>query len=277
MSTNTLTDAAGTLGGFLRDRRARLVPVPGTSGWRRTPGLRREEVADRAGVSTSWYTWLEQGRGGPPSVAALERLARALELDDTGREVMFLLAHHRPPPLGSNSVPLVPHAVQRVLDALPTSPAYVKTPTWDVVAWNAAATIVLSDYAAMPARERNVLRLLFGNSSGGGPLLDWEEHARFAIAVFRAEIAGAGERSEVDALVAELHAASADFRRLWAETGLQHHDGGTKRFQYPEVGLIALDYAAFAVRGAEGLDMVVFTPSSPADAERVEALLAQAA
>src|ERR1700733_10691917 len=99
MPAYTLTAPALTLGGFLRDRRERLAPEPGAQGRRRTPGLRREEVATRAGVSVTWYTWLEQERGGPPSSEVLERLARALELDDSGREALFLLAQQRAPPL----------------------------------------------------------------------------------------------------------------------------------------------------------------------------------
>src|SRR5689334_13986605 len=139
MGTNTLAGSTLTLGGFLRDRRARLSPGPGRRSRRRTPGLRREEVATRAGVSVTWYTWLEQGRGGPPSDEVLERLARALELDASGREVLFLLAHHRPPPIEPAGPTSVPEALQRLIDALPTSPAFVRTMTWDVVAWNAAA------------------------------------------------------------------------------------------------------------------------------------------
>src|SRR4051812_47575240 len=109
MSTNTLANSATaeqaeraahlTLGEFLRDRRARLPPAPGAGSRRRTPGLRREEVATRAHVSVTWYTWLEQGRGGPPSDEVLERLASALALDRADREFMFLLAQQRPPPI----------------------------------------------------------------------------------------------------------------------------------------------------------------------------------
>jgi transcriptional regulator with XRE-family HTH domain len=191
MTANPLPAPAFTLGGFLRDRRGRLPPASNALGRRRTPGLRREEVATRAGVSVTWYTWLEQGRGGPPSDEVLERLARALELDSTGREILFLLAQQRPPPLSPSPAAPVTPALQRVLDAFP-NPAIVKTPTWDIVAWNAAASAVLGDYASVPASERNVLRRMFGYPAIRAALPHWESDARFALAVFRMDIARAG-------------------------------------------------------------------------------------
>jgi transcriptional regulator with XRE-family HTH domain len=276
MTANTLPGAALTLGGFLRDRRARLPPGPGAASRRRTPGLRREEVAARAGVSVTWYTWLEQGRGGPPSDEVLERLACALELDATGREVLFLLAQQRPPPLKPVPSPQVVPALQRVLDALPLSPAIVKTPTWDVVAWNAAAAAVLVDYATLPVHERNVLRLLFGKPAIRASQPDWEANARFAIAVFRVDVARAGGSPEAAALAAELQTSSADFRRLWAENEMRSHWFGLKRVHHPRAGLLTLEYSTFAVGGADGLSMIVFSPASPAEARAIESLLANA-
>src|SRR5690349_1535697 len=132
--------ATTTLAQFLRDRRRRLQPE--STERRRTPGLRREEVAARAGVSVTWYTWLEQGRGGVPSEEVLERLARALELDDTNREMLFLLAHERLPPRRHRPPGEVTPTLQRVLDNLHV-PALVKTPTFQIVAWNRAAVAVL--------------------------------------------------------------------------------------------------------------------------------------
>jgi transcriptional regulator with XRE-family HTH domain len=273
MNTTTLPDTALSLGGFLRDRRARLSPEPGAQTRRRTPGLRREEVAARACVSVTWYTWLEQGRGGPPSDEVLERLARALELDDVGREVLFLLAQQRPPPLRPAPSPPVPPALQRVLDSFVTSPAIVKTPAWDIVAWNAAASAVLGDYGAASAQERNVLRRLFGDPVMRTRMPHWEDDARFALSVFRVALARAGGGSEAVALAAELQASSADFRRLWAENGMRSHWIGLKRLHRPSVGSFTLETLAFAVDGADGLSMIVFTPASPADARAVERLL----
>jgi transcriptional regulator with XRE-family HTH domain len=205
--------ATTTLPSFLRDRRERLAPE--TSERRRTPGLRREEVAARAGVSVTWYTWLEQGRGGIPSNDVLERIARALELDDANREVLFLLAHDRPPPRRLAPPAAVTPSLQRVLDNV-SVPAFVKTPTYQVVAWNRAAVAVFSDYAAAPERDRNLLRRVFqpGAATKVGNV---ENVRRTCLASFRVDIARAGPSDEATALIEELMQTSRDFRRLWDE------------------------------------------------------------
>src|SRR5882757_5835996 len=144
-----------SLGTFLKDRRARLDPA--AFGFaltrRRTPGLRREEVAQRASVSATWYTWLEQGRGGAPSAGVLDRIARALMLTEVEREHLFLLALGRPPEVRHQAAEGVTPRLQRVLDALELSPAYVKTSTWDIIAWNRAAAAVLADYGALAPEQ----------------------------------------------------------------------------------------------------------------------------
>lgn len=281
MPANTLTEPNvaphASLGGFLRDRRERLAPDPAVGGRRRTPGLRREEVAARAGVSITWYTWLEQGRGGPPSEEVLERLARALELDAAGREMMFLLASQRPPPVRPARPSPVGAAIQRVLDAMPSSPAMVKTPTWDIVAWNAAAAALIGVDPAAPPRERNSMRRLFCDPVMRSVMPDWEEHARSIVAIFRMDVARLGGSPEADALVAELQAASSDFRRLWADNEVRSHGSGRKRMHNPFVGPLTLEISAFAVEGAEGLTMLVFTPATAADARAIEALMARRA
>src|ERR1700760_1743031 len=138
-----------SLGNYLKDRRGKLDPTafgfPSTR--RRTPGLRREEVAQRANVSATWYTWLEQGRGGAPSADVLDRIARAMTLTEVEREHLFLLGLGRRPDVRYHPVESVTPRLQRVLDALEWCPAYIKTSTWYVVGWNAAAAAVLHDYA----------------------------------------------------------------------------------------------------------------------------------
>lgn len=283
MTANSLANSSAprdenaSLGSYLRERRSRMQPTPGASRRRRTPGLRREEVAARAGVSVTWYTWLEQGRGGPPSEEVLERLARALELDAVGREFLFLLAQQRPPPRALTHVaPTVAPSLQRVLDALSKSPALIKTATWDIVAWNAAATAVLSDYAALSVRDRNVLRRMFCDPGTRAKNPDWEQVARFAVEVFRIDAARAGNTRDAAALVAELHEASADFRRIWSDSDVRSHGAGLKRL-HSIAGPLTLEYSAFNVDGADGLSLVIYTPASEDDARAVEALIAQRA
>ena len=252
-----------TLGVFLRDRRARLLPVSDASSpapsRRRTPGLRREEVAARAGVSITWYTWLEQGRGGPPSEEALERIARALELDRAGREMLFLLAQQRPPRVERSAKPTtsVPKAVQRVLDAL-SVPAFVKTTTWDVVAWN-KAMIPLRDFAKLSPRDRNTLRTIFLSPAAKTRVADWEERARAVVATFRMDVARIGGSAEATALVAELCERSADFRQMWSETEVRSHAAGRKKIRHPTMGEVRLEHSSFPIDGTEGLSLIVFT------------------
>ena len=231
-------------------------------------------MATRAGVSVTWYTWLEQGRGDPPSDEVLERLARALELDATGREVLFLLAQQRPPPLRPTPFPPVAPALQRVLDAMPANPAYVKTPAWDIVAWNAATAAVLTDFAVLPTGERNLLKRLFGTPAVRASLPDWEADARFALAAFSVDAVRAGDCPDAAALAAELQATSADFRRLWAENEMRSHGVGLKRLLHTLAGPLTLEYSAFSVDSGDGLSMIVYTPTSPADARAIALLLA---
>ena len=231
-------------------------------------------MAARAGVSVTWYTWLEQGRGGPPSDEVLERLSRALELDPASREVMYLLATQRRPPVTAPQPMQIPPAVQHVLDAMPMSPAIVKTPTWDVVAWNAPAAALFRGHSPEPAGPGyNSLRRLFADPAARSHLPDWEENARLVLAVFRFEVARAGASAEAAELIAELSAASADFRRLWAENDVRSHGTGFKRFHDPVAGDLAMEVTAFAVEGAEGLTMLVFNPATPADARAMEVML----
>ncbi|WP_322102418.1 helix-turn-helix transcriptional regulator [Paraburkholderia sp. J41] len=283
MSASLLQEPVETLGSFLRERRSRLQPAPAEgASRRRTPGLRREEVAARANVSVGWYTWLEQNRGGPPSADVLERLARALELDAAGREMLFLLGQQRPPPLvpapanAATGTPFeVPRALQSVLDGQPGHPAIVKTPAWDIVAWNEAASAVLADYEAAAPEQRNILRRLFSDPAVREALPDWEQIVRWAIAVFRIDIARAGPSPEAAALTAELQASNADFMRIWSESEVRYHGSGTKRLMHEIAGPIQLDYSAFAVADSNALTMIVFTPVTPADARSIEALIQQ--
>ncbi len=263
------------LGDYLKDRRARLDPTAlgYPPGRRRTPGLRREEVAQRANVSATWYTWLEQGRGGSPSDEVLDRIARALMLTELEREHLFLLALGRPPAIRYQASDGITPRLQHVLDALEFSPALVKTATWDVVAWNRAAAVVLTDYGKLEPSQRNVLRLVFGDPRVRAHQADWESVARFVVAAFRLDAARAGAARSVQALVDELCASSAEFASLWRNQEVREHGEGTKHLRHPDVGSIAMEYSAFTVDGRPDLSMVIYHPATPEDTERVRSLI----
>ncbi len=272
---NIQTASDNLLGAYLKDRRAKLDPAafgfPLTR--RRTPGLRREEVAQRANVSATWYTWLEQGRGGAPSANVLDRIGRALMLTDVEREHLFLLALGRPPEVRYQAAEGVTPRLQRVLDALELSPSIVKTSTWDIVAWNRAASAVLADYGKLSPRERNILRLIFCDPAVRAAQPDWESAARFVVAAFRAEAARAGAAENVKALVDDLCRRSSEFEAMWSDNDVRTYGEGTKHLRHPTAGLIALEYSAFAVDGRPDLGMVIYHPATPADAERIKSLI----
>ncbi|UVK46441.1 helix-turn-helix transcriptional regulator [Mesorhizobium sp. AR07] len=266
-------NSASSLGAFLKDRRTRLDPASfGFSGRRRTPGLRREEVAQRANISPTWYTWLEQGRGGAPSADVLNRIAKGLLLTEPEREHFFMLGLGRPPEVRYKSVEGVNPRLQRLLDTLDASPALIKTATWDVVAWNRAAEVVLTDYSALPAGQRNILRFIFRSPALREKQHDWQGLARFVVGAFRADAARAGAVSEVGELVDELCSVSPEFDALWRENDVLGHGDGTKRLKHPELGDIELEYSAFAVDGRPDLSMIVYNPVDSTVADRIRAL-----
>jgi transcriptional regulator with XRE-family HTH domain len=273
-------DVRNALGSYLRDRRTRLDPAAFglAGGRRRTPGLRREEVASRANISPTWYTWLEQGRGGAPSADVLDRIAKGLMLTEPEREHLYMLGLGRPPEARYRPVDGITPRLQRVLDGMPLSPAIIKTATWDVVGWNRAATVLLTDYGRLPRDRRNVLRLMFGSDRVRAHNADWESVARFVVGAFRADVArvGATASAEVTALVAELCRTSPEFEALWQDQDVVAHADGTKRLRHPEAGLLEVEFSSFAVEGRPELGMIVYNPASPADAERLHALVAAA-
>ncbi|MDE1153497.1 MAG: helix-turn-helix transcriptional regulator [Micavibrio sp.] len=266
------------LGVYLRSKREKLdsaaLGYPQTR--RRTPGLRREEVAQRANVSITWYTLLERGRGGAPSASVIDRIARALLLTDAEREHVFLLALGRPPEPHYLGAQEVTPRLQRLLDVLETSPALIRTATWDVVAWNRAASVVLSDYGSLEPSQRNILKLMFANSRVRSAQTDWEGVARFVVAAFRAETARAGATESVKSLVDELSAVSPEFEMMWRENDVRVHGEGTKKLHHPIAGTLTMEYSGFSVDSRPNLSMVVYNPATPEDAEKIKLLLARA-
>jgi transcriptional regulator with XRE-family HTH domain len=268
-------ETANPLGSFLRDRRTRLDPTTfGFGGRRRTPGLRREEVAARANISPTWYTWLEQGRGGAPSADVLNRIAAGLMLTEPEREHLFILGLGRPPEARYRGADGVTPRLQRVLDALSPSPALIKTATWDVVAWTDAATALLTDYARLLPNERNILRMMFSDARVQAAQDDWRAVARFVVASFRADAARAGAGAEITQLVDELSRSSPEFAALWRDNDVVGHAEGVKRIRHPEIGLIELEFSIFAVDGRPDLGMIVYNPATRDGADRIRSLMA---
>ncbi|EGG79169.1 helix-turn-helix domain-containing protein [Gluconacetobacter sp. SXCC-1] len=264
------------LGTWLKDRRARLDPVAFGLPLerRRTPGLRREEVAQRANISPTWYTWLEQGRGGAPSADVLDRIARALMLTDVEREHLFLLGLGRPPDARYRRSGSVTPRLQRVLDALDPSPALIRTATWDVPAWNRAATIMLGDYSALPPAERNILRIIFLDPRSRAMQTDWDSMARYVVGAFRIETTRAGAADEITPLVTELCRLSPEFRTMWHENSVTEAPTDiVKHIDHPVLGPFAFEHSTFSVDGRPDLTLVVYNPATPADADKLRTVL----
>lgn len=271
------SEAPSLLGAYLRDRRTRLDPVAlgFGGGRRRTPGLRREEVASRANISATWYTWLEQGRGGAPSADVLDRIAKGLLLTEPEREHLYMLGLGRPPEARYQPVDGISPRLQRVLDGMVLSPAIIKTAMWDVVGWNRSAALVLTDYAKLPREQRNILRLMFNSHHVRARNADWDGIARFVVGAFRADVAraGANDSAAVTQLVTELCRVSPEFEALWQDNDVAAHGEGVKRIHHPTAGPLAMEFSSFAVEGRPELGMIVYNPASPADAERLRTLL----
>lgn len=273
MSGTTNDNALGT---FLRDRRMRLDPATFgfQPGRRRTPGLRREEVAQRANISPTWYTWLEQGRGGAPSSHVLDRIAAGLMLTEPERDHLHVLAFGHPPEPHYRQHDGITPRLQRVLDAMPFSPAIIRTATWDVVAWNKAAAIILTDYAKLPPDRRNILRMIFSDERVRAAQDDWRNVARYVVGAFRADAARAGAGMEIRQLVDELSTSSPEFKAMWDDNEIAGAREGIKRLHHPHLGSIELEFSSFAVEGRPDLNMMVYNPANAEIMARFRALIA---
>ncbi|MBA8841811.1 helix-turn-helix transcriptional regulator [Ochrobactrum sp. RH2CCR150] len=273
-----MSNSENALGTFLRDRRMRLDPA--TFGFqvgrRRTPGLRREEVAQRSSISPTWYTWLEQGRGGAPSPHVLDRIANGLMLTEPERDHLHILAFGHPPEARYRQPEGITPRLQRVLDAMPFSPAIIMTATWDVVAWNVAATVILTDYARLPKDRRNILRMMFSDERVRAAQDDWRSVARYVVAAFRADATRAGAGAEIQQLVNQLSASSPEFKALWDDNEIAGLQEGIKRLRHPAMGPIELEFSTFTVEGRSDLRMMVYSPANLEVMEQFRSLISRA-
>jgi len=260
---------------FLRSRRARLSPEQAglaRGARRRTPGLRREEVAALAGVSPEWYTWLEQGRAINVSVQLLESLARALKLDDHERTYLFLLALRQPPPVETFSPPTVSPTLRLFLDQLGTTPACVVDARLNSVARNRAHCAVFGSHDGQSERDRNIIWRVFTQPGPKGP--HWEEFARMCLAQFRAEYGRFVEDPWWSKQIAELSAVSPEFRELWARPDVLNVLEGRKSIDHPRVGELAFEFLWLQAVNSPDLRLFVYTPGSPETVNKIAQLLA---
>jgi transcriptional regulator with XRE-family HTH domain len=217
LEERSLSRTRNELSAFLTRHRLKLTPADvalPSRGRRRTTGLRREEVAALAGVGLTWYTWFEQGRDIRVSEKFLLGVAHALRLDDAECSHLFLLAHNRPPPPEAHQGACVTPRIQLLMDELATRPAYVANLRWDVIAWNTAADDLFGFGARAPGL-RNILRLVFADPDMRRRLPAWHDDAPRLLAQFRYDLAVAPDDPSMVALVEDLKALSADFRRWW--------------------------------------------------------------
>ena len=279
MTINQLElDRHHELAEFLRSRRARLLPeqvgLPRGTTRRRTPGLRRGEVAVLAGVSLEWYTWLEQGRDINVSVQLLESLVRTLQLDENERTHLFLLARRQPPPVETFSHTTISPTLQNFLDQLGTSPAYVVDARFNVLAANKACRVVFGSSETMSERERNSIWRLF-TSPTFEKNAEWEEFARLLLAQFRAEYGRFIEDPWWAEQIAELSRISPEFRELWARHEVINTPEGRKVMHHALVGKLAFEFLMLQRVDASDLRVLICTPRSNTDtADKIERLLA---
>ena len=276
-SGNTITLRRHELAAFLRSRRERVTPedvgLPGGSR-RWTAGLRREEVAQLAGVGVTWYTWLEQGRPIRASVQVLEAVARTLRLDTTERQHLFQLAEvpDMAPPdhAGSHLGP----QVQVILDGLNPMPAFVVTERFDILAWNAAHSVLFPRTAQVAPAARNTLLYCFSRAECCNVIENREDQRAAMVAQLRAAYGHHVGDPAWTAFIRRLEAASPEFAAMWATQDVAHPPYYRKVFRHPLYPRLAMTSTSFAVQTAPGTRMVVYTPDDEVTRAAMERLVA---
>ncbi|MGW7104201.1 helix-turn-helix domain-containing protein [Streptomyces sp. NPDC054838] len=264
-------DQRAELGEFLRSRRARLRPedvgLPDYGRHRRVPGLRREELAQLAGVSVAYYTRLEQGHGQNVSADVLDAIARALRLDGTESAHLTHLASPRPRRRRPSRRPEQVRPQLRVLlDAMEGVPAYLVGRRQDVLAWNRMATAVFGDFGALPVQERNLVRMVFLDPATAELYSEWECRACQVVSYLRLYAGRHPEDEQLSALVGELSVKSEEFRRLWAaHTLADDKTHGVKQLKHPLVGELSLAFETLALPDDSEQSLITFhaAPGSP--------------
>ncbi|HTX45828.1 MAG TPA: helix-turn-helix transcriptional regulator [Solirubrobacteraceae bacterium] len=256
------------LADFLKKRRAAIQPedvgLPnGTR--RRTPGLRREEVSQLAGVGATWYTWLEQGRDVRASLDVLESISRALRLTPAERMHLILLGRGEEAPPCSAPAERVSPTVRRLIQNLGANPAYLLGRRWDYLAWNAAASAVFGDFGEIPREARNHAWQVFTNPARRELMTDWEESSRLLVAKFRADSARHLGDPTFEQLIGSLRKASPEFCQAWKRHEVARSGGGCKTLIHPTVGKLVFENAVFHPQEAPEQRVIIYAPTEDGD------------
>ncbi len=259
---------------FLRTRRARLHPADvglSGAGRRRTPGLRREEVAELANIGVSWYTLLEQGRDVRPSREVLRSVAQALRLTATETAHLFTLAGQEPPTQTPPDAEHVSPALRRVVDALNPHPAFLIGRRWDALIWNQAADLLLQFHEPCPPHDQNVVWRFFVR---GARTIDlhWQTQAQQLVAQFRADYARYPSDASFQALVTDLQALSPQFQQWWAQHDVRGLPDGPRAMRHPLLGFVEFEHVTFQMSASSDLRVKVYV-ASPATAAKLEQAL----
>jgi transcriptional regulator with XRE-family HTH domain len=253
----------GELADFLRKRRESLQPADvglNGGGRRRTPGLRREEVAQLAGVGTTWYTWLEQGRDVRASMDVLDAIAGALRLTPAERTHLILLGRGEPPPSHRPPPEKVSPSLKRLIENLGHNPAWVMGRRWDYLAWNRATSILMGDLAQVPKPERNHVWLTFTDPARRELFTDWDQATRLMVARFRADSARHVGDLAFEELIAALKGSSPEFRKLWKRHEVASVGVGRKVLNHPTAGLLVFEHAVFNPTQWPEQRLVLYSP-----------------
>jgi transcriptional regulator with XRE-family HTH domain len=265
------------LGEFLQARRALLLPETAgvqTYGRRRVPGLRREELAQLAGVSVDYYVRLEQGRAQHPSAEVLDAIARALQLEDVERAHLHEIAAPAPARRRAPAPERVRPGVQRLLERFDSVPAFVLGRRMDLLAWNRLAAALIGDPGRLPPGRRNMAWLTFLDPATRSLYADWERVARETVGYLRQCAGRHPDDPELATLVGELSLKSEPFARWWGGHLVREKTHGTKRMVHPVVGELSLDYETLMLAGEPDQALIAYTPEPGSPSETALQLLA---
>ncbi|MFD9320512.1 helix-turn-helix domain-containing protein, partial [Streptomyces sp. NPDC060053] len=255
-------DRRAELSEFLRTRRARLKPedvgLPDIGRHRRVPGLRREELAQLAGVSVAYYTRLEQGNGRNVSAEVLDSIARALRLSDAEHAHLTHLAKPKHKKKQAAPSQQVRGPLRQLLDTMDSVPAYLIGRRTEILGWNRMAAAVFGDWAELPVAERNWARLVFLRPDYRDLFVDWEQKAIDIVCALRMDAGCYPDDPRLSALVGQLSVKSEDFRRLWATHDVKEKSHGVKLLRHPLVGELSLNFEGFRLMGDGEQTMVTY-------------------